>query len=84
MGERAHLLSMICHNWAQDASWLARFDIVVLAYLRDEVIQNASLDLADILPAHSSHSQRTVPQALSIYGEGVILFDGWDSFHANS
>ena len=23
----------ICHQWAQDASWLLRFDVVVLAYL---------------------------------------------------
>ena len=44
--ERAHLLSYIC------ASWLERFDVVVLVYLRDEAIQNA-YTLADFLPART-------------------------------
>ena len=41
-GGKSTLALHICHKWAQGASFLARFDIVVLAYLRDEAIQNAS------------------------------------------
>ena len=33
----------ICHQWAQGASWLAQFDVVILAYLRDEAVQNATI-----------------------------------------
>ena len=71
----------ICHQWAQGASWLARFDVVILAYLRDEAVQNAT-SLADILPArnmemcqsNSSHIQATD-------GKNVLfVFDGWDEF----
>ena len=40
----------ICHQWAQGAFWLERFELVVLVYLRDEAVQNANT-LADILPA---------------------------------
>ena len=50
----------ICHQWAQGASWLTRFDVVVLAYLRDEAVQNA-ITLADILPAKESSSQFIIP-----------------------
>ena len=60
-----------------------RFDIVVLAYLRDKAIQNATT-LADILPAHISQSQKVVPQMQSSYGKGVLfIFDGWDEFPSN-
>ena len=71
----------ICHQWAQGASWLAKFDLVILAYLRDKAIQNAST-LADIIPArnlemsksNSSHIQATD-------GKNVLfIFDGWDEF----
>ena len=74
----------ICHQWAQGASWLARFDVVILAYLRDEAIQNAT-SLAEILPArdiemcqsNSSHLQATD-------GKNVLfVFDGWDEFPKN-
>ena len=71
----------ICHQWAQGASWLAKFDIVVLAYLRDEAVQNAST-LADILPARNSEmSQSVVSQLQATDGKNVLfVFDGWDEF----
>ena len=72
----------ICHQWAQGASWLERFDIVILAYLRDEAIQNAST-LADILPADRKY-ESIVPRIQDSYGEGVLfIFDGWDEFPPN-
>ena len=73
----------ICHQWAQGASWLARFDIVFLLYLRDEAIQNAKT-LADILPVELPHSQSIVSQLQASYGKGVLfIFDGWDEFPHN-
>ena len=49
-GGKSTLALHICHQWAQGASWLAKFDIVILAYLQDKEIQNAKT-LADIIPA---------------------------------
>ena len=73
----------ICHQWAQGASWLARFDIVFFLYLRDEVVQNAKT-LADVLPAELPHSQSIVSQLQASYGKGVLfIFDGWDEFPHN-
>ena len=74
----------ICHQWAQGASWLANFDLVILAYLRDETIQNAS-SLADILPARNTEmSQSTASQLQANDGTNVLfVFDGWDEFPPN-
>ena len=73
----------ICHQWAQGASWLARFDIVFLLYLRDEAVQNAKT-LADVLPVELPHSQSIVSQLQASYGKGVLfIFDGWDEFPHN-
>ena len=84
-GGKSTLALHICHQWAQDASWLARFDIIVIAYLRNEAIQNAST-LADILPAAGelSQSQNIVSHMQASYGKGVLfIFDGWDEFPPN-
>ena len=83
-GGKSTLALHICHQWAQDASWLARFDVVVLAYLRDEAIQNAST-LADILPARNSEmSQSIASQLQATDGKKVLfVFDGWDEFPRN-
>ena len=83
-GGKSTLALHICHQWAQDASWLARFDVVVLAYLRDEAIQNAST-LADILPARNSEmSQSIASQLQATDGRNVLfVFDGWDEFPRN-
>ena len=74
----------ICHQWAQGASWLAKFDLVILAYLRDETIQNA-ITLADIIPARSTEmSQSTASQLQANDGMNVLfIFDGWDEFPPN-
>ena len=67
----------ICHQWAHEVSWLERFDLIILAYLRDEAVQRAKT-LADILPA-------AVEVLVSAsYGDGVLfIFDGWDEFPPN-
>ena len=73
----------IFHQWAQGASWLMRFDIVVLVYLRDEAVQNAKT-LADVLPVELPHSQSIASQLKASYGKGVLfIFDGWDEFPHN-
>ena len=83
-GGKSTLALHICHQWAQGASWLARFDIVVLAYLRDEAIQNAKT-LADILPARNPEmSQSLASQLQATDGRNVLfIFDGWDEFPSN-
>ena len=71
----------ICHEWAQDASWLKRFDIVVLVYLRDESVQKART-LADILPARGIEMfDSIISQLIAADGSNVLfIFDGWDEF----
>ena len=79
-GGKSTLALHICHQWAQWTSWLARFDIVILAYLQDEAIQNAST-LTEILPKHISQLHGIISQIQASYGEGVLfIFDGWDEF----
>ena len=82
-GGKSTLALHICHQWAQGAFWLARFDIVVLAYLRDEAIQKAST-LADILPSDTTSSQSQhmiVSKIQALHGARVLfIFDGWDEF----
>ena len=69
----------ICHLWAQYASFLDRFEVVVLVYLRDLAIQNAAT-LADILPAHDC-TQTVAAQIKASNGFNVLfIFDGWDEF----
>ena len=83
-GGKSTLALHICHQWAQGASWLARFDIVVLAYLRDEAIHNAKT-LADILPARTPEmSQSLASQLQATDGRNLLfIFDGWDEFPSN-
>ena len=84
---KSTLVLHVCHEWAQYAYWLQKFDIVVLAYLRDQAIQNAST-LADILPADTLHfSQLHIhvnDVATQITNSGgvrvLFIFDGWDEF----
>ena len=74
----------ICHQWAKGASRLARFDIVLIAYLRDEAVQNAE-KLADILPSYSIDIfSNVVSRIASTFGENILfVFDGWDEFPSN-
>ena len=83
-GGKSTLALHICHQWAQGASWLARFDVVVLAYLRDEAVQNAKT-LADILPAlNTLELSRSICNIQASCGKGILfIFDGWDEFPRN-
>ena len=78
-GGKSTLAFHICHQWARGASWLERFDIVVLAYLRDEAIQNAKT-LADILPSATDISELVSLIQASCGYRVLFIFDGWDEF----
>ena len=81
-GGKSTLALHICHQWAQGASWLARFDVVVLAYLRDEAVQNATT-LSDILPSRKLREkfESIDSQLQATNGKNVLfIFDGWDEF----
>ena len=83
-GGKSTLALHIYHMWAQEAFFLNNFDIVILAYLRDEAIQNAST-LANILPADvtkvSQNSSDIATQIKASCGIKVLfIFDGWDEF----
>ena len=79
-GGKSTLALHICSQWAQDASFLDRFDIVILAYLRDQAIQNATT-LADILPNTLEESQVVATRIQATRGCSVLfIFDGWDEF----
>ena len=80
-GGKSTLVLHLCHKWAQDDFFFGRFDLVILVYLRDQAIQNATA-LADILPAHTLEtSQIVASQMQAICGRNVLfVFDGWDEF----
>ena len=78
---KSTLARYICQQWANRASFLAQFNIVVIVYLREEAIQNATT-LADILPTRRVEmSQMTASKMQSSDGANVLfVFDGWDEF----
>ena len=82
-GGKSTLALHICHRWAQsDVIYsLGRFDLVVLVYLRDQVVQNATT-LADILPARNLKMSNIVAsQIQDCDGQNILfIFDGWDEF----
>ena len=82
-GGKSTLALHICHKWARgDVVYsLGRFDLVVLIYLRDQAIQNATT-LADILPARNQEMSKIVAsQIQDCDGQNVLfIFDGWDEF----
>ena len=83
-GGKSTLALHICHRWARgDVNYSSgRFDLVILAYLRDQVVQNATT-LADILPACRNFelSQIVASQIQDCDGQNVLfIFDGWDEF----
>ena len=80
-GGKSTLALHICHEWAQGASWLAKYDVVILAYLRDEGIQNAKT-LADIIPAHTIEMANSIATQLQATDgrNTLFVFDGWDEF----
>ena len=83
-GGKSTLALHICHQWANSALWLERFDLIILAYLRDESIQKAK-SLADILPAYTldmSQSRQKISLKMqgSLGARALFIFDGWDEF----
>ena len=80
-GGKSTLALHICHRWAQGNCFMERFDLVVLVYLRDQAIQNATT-LADILPARNLEMSKIVAsQIQDCDGQNVLfIFDGWDEF----
>ena len=80
-GGKSTLALHICHKWARgDVLYsLGRFNLVVLVYLRDQAIQNATT-LADVLPARTLEMSKIVAsQILDCDGQNVLfIFDGWD------
>ena len=79
-GGKSTLALHICHMWAREAFFLNNFDIVILAYLRDEAIQNAST-LANILPADVTKVSQNSSDIATPCGIKVLfIFNGWDEF----
>ena len=82
-GGKSTLALHICHKWARGdfPHSLDKFNLVVLVYLRDQAIQNATT-LADILPARNLEMSRIfASQIQDCDGQNVLfIFDGWDEF----
>ena len=82
-GGKSTLALHICHKWAQDDFTFGRFDLfdlVILVYLRDQAIHNATT-LADILPVTLEESQVVSTRIQATRGRNVLfVFDGWDEF----
>ena len=80
-GGKSTLALHCCNQWAQYASFMDKFVVVVLVYLRDQAIQNATT-LADILPARTLEMSKIVASQIQ-YCDGnsvLFIFDGWDEF----
>ena len=82
-GGKSTLALHICHKWARGDALNSSdmFELVVLVYLRDQAIQNATT-LADILPVCNLEMSRIVAsQIQDCDGRNVLfIFDGWDEF----
>ena len=79
-GGKSTLALHICHKWAHDHFSFGRFDLVILVYLRDQAIQNATT-LADILQVTLEDSQVVATRIQATRGHNVLfVFDGWDEF----
>ena len=79
-GGKSTLTLHICHKWAQDDFSFGRFDLVILVYLRDQAIQNATI-LADILPVTLEESRVVATHIQATRGHNILfIFDGWDEF----
>ena len=79
-GGKSTLALHLCHKWAQDDFYFSRFDLVILVYLRDQAIHNATT-LADILLNMLEDSQVFATRIQAIRGRNVLfIFDGWDEF----
>ena len=79
-GGKSTLILHICQKWAQNDFSFDTFDLVILVYLRDQAIHNATT-LADILPNTLEESQVVATRIQTIRGHNVLfVFDGWDEF----
>ena len=81
-GGKSTLALYICHKWARGdiVNSLDIFNLVVLVYLRDQAVQNATT-LADMLPNTLEDSKMVATRIQTIYGCNVLfIFDGWDEF----
>ena len=79
-GGKSTLILHICQKWAQNDFSFDTFDLVILVYLRDQAIHNATT-LADILPNTLEESQVVATCIQTIRGHNVLfVFDGWDEF----
>ena len=80
-GGKSALAFHFCNQWAQYASFMDRFEVVVLVHLRDQAIQNATT-LADILPARALEmSHKFASRIQDCAGNRVLfIFDGWNEF----
>ena len=85
-GGKSTLALHICHKWARGdvLHSLDIFNLVVLVYLRDQAIQNATT-LADILPARNLEMSKVVAsQIQDCDGQNILfIFDGWDEFSSH-
>ena len=84
-GGKSTFAHHICHQWAQYASFLDRFDIVVLAYLRDQAIQNATIPWLTFYLSNTLEESQVVATCIqATRGLNVLfIFDGWDEFPSN-
>ena len=82
-GGKSTLAFHICHKWAQGdvLHSLDIFDLVILVYLRDQAIQNAT-NLVEVLPARNLEMSKIVDsQIQDCDGQNILfIFDGWDEF----
>ena len=74
-----HCPRVLLIEGAPDLSF-GRFELVILVYLRDQAIHNATT-LADILPVTLEESQVVATRIQATSGRNVLfIFDGWDEF----
>ena len=79
-GGKSTLALHLRHKWAQDDFFFGRFELVILVYLQDQAIHNATT-LADILPVSLEESQVVATRIQATGGRNVLfIFDGWDEF----
>ena len=82
-GGKSTLALHVCHKWARGGVLhsLDIFNLVVLVYLRDQAIQNATT-LADILPVRNLEMSKIfASQIQDCDGQNILfIFDGWDEF----
>ena len=72
-GGKSTLALHFCNQWAQGNHSIERFDSVILVYLRDQAVQNATT-LADILPCTLEDSIMVATRIQAICGWNVLFY----------